>query len=55
MLKTKMMALFFPAIGKRFHKIGQAETVRLAAIQDGFNDVRCQLGHADGLGDVAVI
>ena len=50
-----MLALFFPAVREGFHEIGEAEAVRLAAIQDGFDDVGCQLGHPDRLGKLAVI
>ena len=34
-----MLALFFPAIREGFPEIGEAEAGRLAAIQDGFNDI----------------
>lgn len=46
-----MLALFFPAIREGLHEIGEAEAVRLAAIQDGFDDVGCQLGHLKDLSD----
>jgi hypothetical protein len=50
-----MFSLGVPAIGEWTHKFGQGHGLRLAAIQDGLDDVWSQLGHADSFGNIAVI
>gem|GEM_PF-2732454 len=43
-LKPKMYLLFVPAIRKRPHEFGQGHGLRLAAIEDGFDEVGDEMG-----------
>lgn len=50
-----MLSLPLPRIREGPHKVGQGQGLRLAAREDGLDDIRGQLCYADGFGDIAVV